>query len=637
MRKKTKFIIALLLVIAMTSSLLTACGEKSTPTDTDDNTPKVTDVPDSSTPDDKDEAEDTNEDANKDQSAEGVGSTPRNETLYFAGQQWGKINDWNPTSANSNNSLSITKVDSARVLIYETLFLYNLLDGKTYGLLGKDYSWNDAKTELTVNLNPDAYWNDGTDVTAEDVAYTFYIHTQYGSDIGNDFGMYIDNVEAVDTYTAKLYAKLDENGQPLNPLKVEQYLTYVYVLQKAYLQKVEERTGHDSEEFKLDTMKDFVSSGPYKSFFDSEQKIVFVRDDNYWGQCDSMWGSLPAPKYIAHILYENNAAGQVALAEGEVDVCQQFITDVQKLWEEQGLPISTYLDEAPYGLCETIPSAFFNIEKFGLDNVAVRKAIAMAVDYDQVIASAMSNQSPTFEQAPRSIMNPTAAEQAMVDQNALAEYQWKSKDIDGAIALLDEAGIVDTDGDGWREIDGTKLSYKAECPDGWSDWNASLEIVAAAGKEIGIEITTYFPDANTYYNDFTTGNFDICMWTSPGSGLTNPWQRAMFYFSEEYGALEVNWSGNFGNYYSERANELLDLIPLETDPAVLKDYYTEISKIWLEEVPSFALMYRPSVFYTVNETVWTGYPEQGDGSNIPPTDCTDGYGIAALYNIVNVE
>ena len=30
--------------------------------------------------------------------AEGDGSTPRNETLYFAGQQWGAINDWNPMS-----------------------------------------------------------------------------------------------------------------------------------------------------------------------------------------------------------------------------------------------------------------------------------------------------------------------------------------------------------------------------------------------------------------------------------------------------------------------------------------------------------------------------------------------------------
>ena len=45
----------------------------------------------------------------------------------------------------------------------------------------------------------------------------------------------------------------------------------------------------------------------------------------------------------------------------------------------------------------------------------------------------------------------------------------------------------------------------------------------------------------------------------------------------------------------------------------------------------------PELFYIVNESVWTGYPMKDDGSNIPPTDCTDGYGIAALYNLTLVE
>ena len=39
-------------------------------------------------------------------------------------------------------------------------------------------------------------------------------------------------------------------------------------------------------------------------------------------------------------------------------------------------------------------------------------------------------------------------------------------------------------------------------------------------------------------------------------------------------------------------------------------------------------MYRPAVFHAVNESVWTNYPEEGDGRNIPPADC-----IAALYDL----
>ena len=56
----------------------------------------------------------------------------------------------------------------------------------------------------------------------------------------------------------------------------------------------------------------------------------------------------------------------------------------------------------------------------------------MAVDYDTIIANAMTNQSATFDQVPRSLMNPTAGEQALYDQAAVKDLQWAGKDIEGA-------------------------------------------------------------------------------------------------------------------------------------------------------------------------------------------------------------
>ena len=88
---------------------------------------------------------------------------------------------------------------------------------------------------------------------------------------------------------------------------------------------------------------------------------------------------------------------------------------------------------------------------------------------------------------------------------------------------------------------------------------------------------------------------------------------------------------------ADEADEILDKLATETDEATLKQYYTRLNEIYLTDVPSFGLMYRPDMFYTVNESVWTGYPMQDDGTNIPPADCTDGYGIAALYNLELVE
>lgn len=565
---------------------------------------------------------------------------PRNETLYYNGFQWSPVVGWNPYS-NSNNNGFMAQQDSARVVIFETPYLYNMLDGKVYPLLADgDFAWNDAQTEITFKIKPAAKWSDGTPVTAEDVAYTWATHVKYSTGTGSANKDFIETIEAVDPQTVVVKAKLDANGKAINPLIVQAYLSSNYVAQKAWTEKLEARSA-DATALMADPAEDVVYSGPYHKYFSDDTKVVLIRDDNYWGQDASMWGKLPSPKYIAHVIYKDNAAGSVALAQGEVDVSQQFNSNIQVLWLNYGLPISTYLPEAPYGIGASLPTAFFNLKSPGLDQVAVRKAIAIAVDYPTIIANAMTNQSATFDQVPRSLMNPTPGEQAMYDHAAVADLQWAGNDIEGAKKLLDDAGIVDTNGDGWREYNGQKLSYVATCPNGWSDWQAAIEVVAAAGKKIGIDITTNYPEWGVYQTVVTKSDaplpegYDIFMMWSDGAGPTQPWSRIRHLLSSEFVGMPVNWNGNWGQYSNPAVDELIKAIPTETDPARLKEMYTELVRIYLTDVPSFTLMYRPQNFHAVNESVWTNFPHQGDGTNppVPPLDLTDGWSIAGLYNL----
>jgi peptide/nickel transport system substrate-binding protein len=571
---------------------------------------------------------------------------PRNETLYFNGQQWNAVVGWNPYSSSMNNAMAIAAGDNSRVIMFETPYLYDMLDGKSYPLLADgDYAWNDARTEITFKLKPAAHWSDGTPVTADDVAYTWEANVKYSTNAGNNYKDYIDTIEAVDPQTVLVKAKLDENGNAVNPLQVPAYLSSNYVMQKAWTQTLEERVGGDATEFLADPAEDVVYSGPYHKFFADDTKVVYVRDDNYWGQDASMWGKLPVPKYLAHTIFQDNAAGSVALAQGEVDVSQQFNSNIQVLWLNYALPVSTYLPDAPYGIGASLPTAFYNLKSPGLDQLAVRKAIAIAVDYPTIIANAMTNQSATFDQVPRSLMNPTPGEQALYDHEAVADLQWAGNDIEGAKKLLDDAGIVDTDGDGWREYNGQNLHYVATCPDGWSDWQAAIEVVAAAGKNIGIDITTNYPDWGVYQTVVTASDaplpegYDIFMMWSDGAGPTQPWSRIRHLLSSEFVGMANNWNGNWGQYSNPRVDELIQAIPTETDPAALKEMYTELVQIYLTDIPSFTLMYRPQSFHAVNESVWTGFPHEDDGSDppVPPLDCTDGWSIACLYNLTLVN
>ena len=569
---------------------------------------------------------------------------PRNETLYFNGQQWGSVVGWNPFSNNNNNAMTIAQQDNARVLMFETPYLYNMLDGQVYPLLADGrYAWNDTRTELTFSINPAAHWSDDTALTAEDVAYTWATHVKYNTPTAAANVDYIEDIVASDDYTVAIKAKLNDAGAAVNPLLVQAYVSTNYVIQKAWTQILEDRIGGDATALLADPAEDVVASGPYMKYFADDSKVVLIRDDNYWGQDASMWGKLPVPKYLAHVIYKDNAAGTTALQAGEVDVSQQFNANVQDLWLQDGLPISTYLPDAPYGIGASLPTAFFNLtgSSYGLDNLAVRKAIAIAVDYPTIIANAMTNQSATFDQVPRSLMNPTAGEQALYDHDAVADLQWAGNDIEGANAILDEAGIVDSDGDGWRELDGQNLSYVATCPNGWSDWQAAIEVVAAAGKEIGIDITTNYPEWSVYQTVVTKSDaplpegYDIFMMWSDGAGPTQPWSRIRKLMSSEFNGMTSNWNGNWGGYANPDADAIVQAIPQETDEAKLKEMYTELVKMYLSDIPSFTLMYRPQSFHTVNESVWTNFPYDGDGTNppVPPLDMMDGWGVAGLYNL----
>jgi peptide/nickel transport system substrate-binding protein len=240
-------------------------------------------------------------------------------------------------------------------------------------------------------------------------------------------------------------------------------------------------------------------------------------------------------------------------------------------------------------------------------------------------------------------MNPTPGEQALYDQAAVKDLQWAGNDIAGANAMLDAAGIKDTNGDGNREFNGKELKYVATCPNGWSDWQAAIEQVAAAGKKIGITITTSYPEWAVYQTVVTNWplpeGYDIFMMWSDGAGPTQPWGRINHLLNSQYAQTKNNWNGNWGGYKNPAVDTLINEIPTLTDAAKIKADYTELVKIYLTDVPSFTLMYRPQSFHAVNESVWTNFPHKGDGTNpaVPPLDLTDGWSIAGLYNLTLVK
>jgi len=545
---------------------------------------------------------------------------PRNETLYFNGLQWGSPSGNSPYVSNSSTFAS----GGHRQTVYETLFVYNLLDGKLYPQIGDSYTWSGQT--LTVQLNRNVKFSNGQALTAADVVYSYELAKKYVIG-GSSYWQYLDSVTAQGDYTVVFQAKAPPN---FNMKIVEQAISEFSITSKAYWEGKIASGDLGTGAAALSSFPgwDCIGTGPYMPLYHDDVKLVIVRNDSYWGQHASRYGKLPAPRYIAHNIYRDNAAGDEALRRGEIDVSQQFVAQI---WTFNN--VQTYVPQAPYYIPGVIPSIIFNTARPGLNDPAVRRAIAMVLDYDLIGTNAMSGYT-----APKQahLMVPLPSEMALIDLDALKPYQWEGRDIAGANRILDQAGWV-RGADGVRAKGGVRLNFRAECPAGWSDWNASLEVVAQSTREIGINVTTYFPDAPVWTTDRENGTFDIIMDSPGGQGISSPWSRAYAVMGSNYlpAAGVPNRVGNWGRWVNAEAQTIINQIANETNAATLKQLWTRLNIIYLQEMPAAGLMYRPWLFHQVGTSVWTGFPRMGDGTNppVPPTILIDGYGIKGLYNL----
>jgi peptide/nickel transport system substrate-binding protein len=354
-----------------------------------------------------------------------------------------------------------------------------------------------------------------------------------------------------------------------------------------------------------------MGTGPFTLELADQTQIILARHDDYWGQ--DFYGGLPAMTKIIHPIFKSNEDGNLKFQNGELDVMQQFVPQIWKMWEA-GKPVGTYLRDKPYFSPGSMPMLLINTTKPGLDDPAVRKALAHAVDYASIAETAMSSYS---SQVLASLIIPDGAEDQWLDRGKAEADGWVF-DAEKAESLLQEAGYA-KGGDGFYAKDGQKLGpWKLITPQGWTDWNAALEIVAKNLQAIGVDAATNFPQQAQTQSAIQNGDFDMACWYVAGTGPSTPWQR----FSDVMSNVEMAPLGqtayrNYGRWENAEVNDLLQAAAGASDDASKLEALTALDDIYRAEVPAFPLMYRPDEFFEFNATNWSNWPAE-DNDYAPP-------------------
>src|SRR4029450_8653453 len=130
------------------------------------------------------------------------------------------------------------------------------------------------------------------------------------------------------------------------------------------------------------------------------------------------------------------------------------------------------------------------------------------------------------EPAKASLIVPSGFESKFIAVAEVEAAGWKY-DPAKAVEILEGELKAKKGSDGIYELpDGTKLGgWKLITPTGWTDWNTACENVAKSAKEVGIGISTEFPQFPTTFAKLQNGDFDTAMYSYTGVNPGSPWIR----------------------------------------------------------------------------------------------------------------
>ncbi len=416
--------------------------------------------------------------------------------------------------------------------------------------LATEWSVNDDATAYTLKLREGVTFHDGTPFNAEAVKFTF------------------DRIADPETKAQTALSLLGpyQETEIVNDYEVivhfsSPFAPFLNSLSTAYLAPVSPtafaRVG--AADWGL---TEVVGTGPFKLVsFTPDSEIVLERNPDYnWGPA---FTGMTGPSKLGGIVYKiiiEPATRIAALETGEVD----FIEEVPTIEFER---IST----TPGFVTINVPqpgsgwSLMMNQRQPPMDDLAVRRAIQLATDKEGMIATIWNGIGQPG-------CGPITRATFAFDEATCSMYTYN---VEEANAVLEEAGWIDSNGDGVREKDGVDLVvkhyYRADSPLNQQMADYMLTDLA----KVGIKVELNGLNQAGYFDAVRSGQHHTQGWWDTG---TDPDVVRILFYSKNAGG-----GTNRNNYENAEMDRLIDEAAGEADPEARVELYRQIQRKVMDE------------------------------------------------------
>lgn len=458
-------------------------------------------------------------------------------------------------------------------VLAESYTLYGLMydvpinidaDGEYYGELAESWDVSDDGLTWTLAIRDGATFHDGEPVTAEDVAFTIQLYKDTEDfPFLPSYATYFETIEAPDERTVVL-----TTAEPLG--NFEANMVFMYVLPEHIWADVDDPVAFENE--------DMIGSGPFQLAEYSQGEFVELESyADYWGTAASVDG-------VIFQTISNPDARVTALTTGDVDAITEFpATAVSQLQNAENVQVHI-ADIAAGGAFRDV---FFNIVADedcppedgvcsghpALKDLAVRQALATAVDKQQIIdVATLGTSSPGLSLVPPGLGDFYAGD--------VEDYPY---DPTAAGQMLEDAGYVDSDGDGVREClsdqDCETLTFRFNYADDIDTAPREAELLQGMWREIGVEIQIQGLDPDTLTSVCCpTFDYDIMLW-GWGSDPDPAFLLGVALCSE------IGSGFSETGYCNPQFDDLYAAQGVETDLAARTEMIHEMQRILVEDVP----------------------------------------------------
>ncbi|MDR1857516.1 MAG: peptide-binding protein [Desulfovibrio sp.] len=441
-------------------------------------------------------------------------------------------------------------------LIFVSLLRYDP-ELRTEPWAAESFSVEDEGRLLRFTLRKGILWEDGKELTTEDVEYTYRIVVDpaTASPYADDF-MRVKELRVLDRYTFEV------RYESFYARAVESWMASI--LPKHVLE------GQDIRHTPFS--RNPIGAGPYRlKKWEAGSSIVLEASPTYFM-------GRPHIDQVVYRVIPDSASIFLETKAGRLDCTN--LSPLQYRRQTSGPPWDTEFGKYRY-LSSSYVFLGFNLRHPVLKDVRVRWAVSKAMNREDIVRGVLLGEGePAFGPykpgtwAYHPTLRPVA------------------QDVEGARRLLAEAGFADTDGDGIVERDGKPLAFTILTNQGNEQRILTAEVIQSQLRAVGIDVAIRTVEWAAFIREFVhKGRFDaiILGWTiSVDPDILPIWHSS--------GTVEGGL--NFIGYVDPEVDDLLTRAAQTPDTERRAELYARFQELLARDQP-YCFLYVPNALPVV--------------------------------------